>query len=72
MIVLSVPREYVGVAIGLATTARSVGGSVATTIYVTILQHDVESRLGQNLGAALAKAGLPLTDSKNPQIFQVH
>jgi hypothetical protein len=62
MVVLAVPHEYIGVAIGLITTARSVGGSVATTVYIVILQHDLSKHLGHNLGTALAKAGLPLAD----------
>jgi len=53
--VLSVPASTSGVAIGLANHSSFSRGSVATTIYVTILQHDVESRLGQNLGAATCK-----------------
>jgi low affinity Fe/Cu permease len=62
MIVLAIPHEYVGVAIGLATTARSVGGSVATTIYTVILSHSVENHLGKDIATALAKTGLPLAD----------
>ena len=37
MITLNVPHEYIGVAIGLVTTARAVGGSIGTTVYTVIL-----------------------------------
>jgi hypothetical protein len=62
MIVLAVEHEYVGVAIGLSTTVRSVGGSVATIVYVVILQNDVLKHLGHNLVVALARAGLAVAN----------
>jgi hypothetical protein len=60
IIQLSVPHQYVGVAMGIVTTARNVGGSVATTIYTTILTNELAKRLGVDIATALAKAGLPL------------
>jgi hypothetical protein len=60
IIQLSVPHQYVGVAMGIVTTARNVGGSVATTIYTTILTNKLGKRLGVDIATAFAKAGLPL------------
>jgi hypothetical protein len=60
IIQLSVPHQYVGVAMGIVTTARNVGGSVATTIYTTILTNELAKRIGVDIATALAKAGLPL------------
>jgi formate hydrogenlyase subunit 4 len=62
MIALGVAHEYLGVGIGLATTARAVGGSIATTVYSVILQDNVAKNLPFNLGTALIKAGLPIAD----------
>jgi hypothetical protein len=39
-----------------------VGGAVATTIYVSILDNSLKTHLGTNIGTALVKAGLPLQD----------
>ncbi|KAK7204237.1 trichothecene efflux pump [Myxozyma melibiosi] len=62
---LGVPHEYIGVASGLAITSRSVGGTVATVVYTTVLQNDVSSRIGTVVGTALAKAGLPTDEIVN-------
>jgi formate hydrogenlyase subunit 4 len=62
MIALGVAHEYLGVGIGLATTARAVGGSIATTVYSVMLQDNVAKNLPLNLGTALIKAGLLIAD----------
>jgi len=60
IIQLSVPHQFVGIAMGIVITARNVGGSVATTIYSTILSNELAKKLGVGIATALAKAGLPL------------
>jgi hypothetical protein len=60
IIQLTVPHQYVGIAMGIVITARNVGGSVATTIYSTILTNELGKKLGPYIATALAKAGLPL------------
>jgi len=62
MIQLAVPHQYIGVAMGLVTTARNVGGSISTTIYSVILTNRLAATLGVNVATALAKAGVPLAD----------
>jgi hypothetical protein len=62
IIQLSVPHQYIGVAMGIITTSRYVGGSVGSTIYQVILSNQLTDNLGKNVAAALAKAGLPLAD----------
>lgn len=62
MVQLSIPHQYIGVAMGLVITARNVGGSIATTIYTVVLSNNLKSHLGLNIATALAKAGLPLAD----------
>lgn len=57
---LGVEHQYIGVAMALINCSRSVGGSVATTIYVSILKNKVTTFLPTYLGGALLKAGLPL------------
>jgi hypothetical protein len=62
IIQLSVPHQYLGVAMGLITTFRYVGGSVGATIYQTILSNELAANLGKNVATALATAGVPLAD----------
>jgi hypothetical protein len=62
MLTLNVPHEYIGVAIGLVTTARAVSGSVGITVYTVILEHEITANLAGNLGKALLLARLPLND----------
>lgn len=57
---LGVEHQYIGVAMALINCSRSVGGSVATTIYVSILKNKVAALLPTYLGGALLKAGLPM------------
>jgi hypothetical protein len=45
---------------GLIATFRSVGESVASVIYTTILKNKLSSNLGPDVATALVKAGLPL------------
>jgi hypothetical protein len=62
IIQLSVPHQYLGVAMGLITTFRYVGGSVGSTIYEVILNNQLSSNLGKNVAVALAQAGVPASD----------
>ncbi len=60
MVQLRVPHQYIGVAMGLVTVFRYVGGSVGTTVYQVILTNQLTDNLGVNVATALAEAGLPL------------
>ncbi|EXJ59300.1 uncharacterized protein A1O5_12181 [Cladophialophora psammophila CBS 110553] len=62
IIQLSVPHQYIGVAMGIVTTSRYVGGSVGSTIYQVILSNQLSANLGKNVATALAKAGVPFAD----------
>jgi hypothetical protein len=62
MIQLAVPHQYLGVAMGLVTTARNVGGSISSTVYTVILTNQLESNLGLNIATALANAGLHIAE----------
>lgn len=62
MLQLAVPHQYLGVAMGLVTTTRNVGGTIASTVYTVILSNQLTSNLGINIATALAKAGLPLAE----------
>jgi len=58
MVQLSVSHEYIGIATGLAITARSVGGSIGTTIYASVLNSKLQDYLVTDVATPLAKAGL--------------
>jgi Fungal trichothecene efflux pump (TRI12) len=62
MLQLAVPHQYLGVAMGLVTTTRNVGGTIGSTVYTIILSNQLTTHLGTNIATALAKAGLPLAD----------
>ncbi|OCK78235.1 trichothecene efflux pump [Lepidopterella palustris CBS 459.81] len=62
IIQLSIPHQYLGVAMGLITTFRYVGGSIGSTIYEVILSNQLKDNLGKNVATALATAGVPLAD----------
>lgn len=62
MVQLSIPHQYIGIAMGLVIAARNIGGSIATTIYTVVLTNNVKKHLGVNIATALYKAGLPLAD----------
>lgn len=62
MVQLRVPHQYLGVAMGLVTVFRYVGGSVGSTIYQVILNNELKDNLGKNVAAALAGAGLSAGD----------
>ncbi|KAF2815944.1 trichothecene efflux pump [Mytilinidion resinicola] len=55
---LTVAHEYIGVASALITTARSVGGSVATAIYTSILKNKLVAFIPKYLALPLALAGV--------------
>jgi len=56
MIILRCRDEYIGVAVGLAGTARTVGGAIATAIYSAVLNNKVN----EVLPAKVAEAVVPL------------
>ncbi|EFX00504.1 trichothecene efflux pump [Grosmannia clavigera kw1407] len=58
MIQVGVSHEYIGIATGLAITARSVGGSVATTIYSTVLKSRFTTNLIDDAATPLIQAGV--------------
>jgi hypothetical protein len=57
MIILQVPDEFLGVAVGLAGTARFVGGAIATAIYSTVLSNKVAEVLPTNVAVAVIPLG---------------
>jgi len=59
---LGVAHEFIGIASLMLVTARQVGGSVATTVYTTILQNDIKDNGAKRIATAVAKGGLPLAD----------
>lgn len=59
---LAVPHEYLGIASLMLVTARTVGGSVATTVYTVILQNDIKDHGARKIGLAAYAAGLPIGD----------
>ena len=61
MVQVGVPHEFIGIASGVTVTARSLGGAVATTIYVTILQNKIASSFGPDVGVPLAENGVSLS-----------
>jgi len=58
---LGVPHEYIGIASLILVTARTVGGSVATTVYTVILQNDIKNHGAKRVAIAVAEGGVPLT-----------
>lgn len=62
MVQVGVPHEYLGVASGVIVTARSLGGAVATTIYVSILRNHLTSQIPTDVGGPLIENGVPLTE----------
>lgn len=62
MIILQVPDEFLGVAVGLAGTARFVGGAIATAIYSTVLSNKVAEVLPTNVATAVIPLGFKQQD----------
>jgi MFS family permease len=60
MVQLNVKHEHIGVASGLTVTMRTLGGAVATTIYLTILNNKLTSNLPKYVATPLAKDGVAL------------
>jgi len=58
---LGVPHEFIGIASLMLVTARTVGGSVATTVYTVILQNDIKNNGAKKVALALAEGGVPST-----------
>lgn len=55
---VSVDHEFIGVATGLIGCIRTLGGSVATTVYSTILRSRLQANLVTDVALPLAKSGL--------------
>jgi len=62
MIILRCRDEYIGVAVGLAGTARTVGGAIATAIYSTVLSNKVEEVLPTKVAESVVPLGFKLQD----------
>lgn len=60
MVQVIVKHEHIGIASGVLVTARSLGGAVATTIYVSILQNKLASSIAPDVAVPLAENGVPL------------
>jgi hypothetical protein len=65
MITLNCPDEDIGVAVGLNGSARSVGGSIATAMYSSILANKVKEVLPGNVAKAVLPLGFPVTGLKD-------
>ncbi|OCK73556.1 trichothecene efflux pump [Lepidopterella palustris CBS 459.81] len=65
---IAVPHEYIGIATGVVTCVRAVGGSVATTIYASVLHSRFETNLGTDVAIPLAKGGVSPADI--PQVIE--
>ncbi|EXJ90159.1 hypothetical protein A1O3_03228 [Capronia epimyces CBS 606.96] len=61
MVQLNVKHEHIGVASGLTVTMRTLGGAVATTIYLTILNNKLVSNLPKYVATPLAEDGVALS-----------
>lgn len=61
MIMLNCPDEDIGVAVGLNGTARTIGGSIATAVYGTILANKVKDVLPGAVANAVIPLGFPVT-----------
>jgi uncharacterized membrane protein YeaQ/YmgE (transglycosylase-associated protein family) len=64
---VGVDHNYIGVATAFMITIRSMGGAVATVVYVTILQNRLQSDLPKFVGIPLTEAGVP--PSRIPSII---
>jgi hypothetical protein len=62
MIQMEVTHEYLGIATSLAITARNLGGSVGTVIYVSIFTGRLKYYIKSLLAIPLAMAGVPLAN----------
>jgi Fungal trichothecene efflux pump (TRI12) len=56
---LSCDDEHIGLATLVLGSVRSIGGSVAVTIYTSIMMNTVKEDAGPRTGAAVLPAGLP-------------
>jgi hypothetical protein len=55
---VAVKHEFIGIATGITTCSRSVGGAVGQAIYTTILQNKLTSNLKPDVAIPLIKAGV--------------
>lgn len=62
MIQVAVPHEYLGIATALAVTARNLGGSVGTVIYVSIFTDRLTANIPTYVAIPLAMAGVPVAE----------
>lgn len=68
MIQLGVSHEFIGIATGLAITMRSVGGSIGTVIYSSVLSSRFQDYLASDVANPLAQAGV--SPEEIPAIIQ--
>ena len=57
MIQVAVKHEYIGIASGVFVTSRTLGGAVATTIYLTVLQNRITTDIPKYVALPLAENG---------------
>lgn len=62
MIVVRVDDRFIGIAVGIATCLRLVGGAVATAIYSAILTNKLKDKIPANVAAAVLPLGLPQSE----------
>lgn len=62
MVHLGVPHEYIGAASSIAFTCRTIGGSISTVVYLTILTNGLTKNLFPTVAKALAEAGVAETE----------
>lgn len=62
MIQCGVPHAYIGVATAIVTTVRAVGGAIATTIYVTILDNQLGVKIPKYAVPPLTAGGVAVSE----------
>jgi hypothetical protein len=53
-------QEEIGTAVGVAATVRSLGGTIASTIYVVVLTNRLQTTIPELVPQAAVTAGLPI------------
>ena len=69
MVQVAVKHEYIGVATGVVIYARPVGGAVATTFYVSVLQQKLKASHSDTREGHIIEAGLEELPSLGPQRY---
>lgn len=58
LVQFSTTHEFIGVATGIATAIRGIGGAVGQTVYLAILQNKLKANIPSMVALPLAKAGV--------------